>query len=223
MLSCAAGSRIMNIHRVVSVVAILMLVASVAPAQTDSAKPPTLELVLKPHTSSGAVDYVDGRLTIEKPAVAAGDKLLRMPLLIVSIPTARYDGDAIKARDEAGVLQLTQKDEEPTPTGTYRQWLATRATKGDVTVTFRAPPRVVSASTRTGPLFDLRAESGGLFGAGITFLPLPDGEQPYRLNVKWDLSQMPKGSRAVTSFGDGDIDAMEPRRASHSPFTRPVR
>ena len=159
MRSCAPGSLIMNTHRFVSTIAVLLFVAPLALAQTESTKPPALDLVLKPHTSNGAVDYVDGQLTIEKPAVAAGEKLLRMPVLIVSIPTARYDGDAVKARDDAGNLSLTLKDEEPTPTGTYRQWLASRATKGNVTVTFRAPPRVVSASTRTGPIDRTRSQT----------------------------------------------------------------
>ncbi len=186
----------------------IALLGSVAHAQ--DAPPPKLELTLAPHLADGRVDYVAGRLKLEAPNVATGVTLLRMPLIIVSIPTARYDGDGLVARDDAGALELNQQDEQPTPTGTYRRWLARRATVGDVEVTFKAPPRVVTATTRTGPLFDLRAEGAGLFGAGISFLPLPDGEQPYRLHLKWDLSQMPPGSRAVTSLGDGDIETMVP-------------
>jgi hypothetical protein len=192
----------------VSGAALLVVLASLAHAQ--DAPPPKLELQLKPHLTDGRVDYVAGELHLEAPKVTAGATLLRMPLIIVSIPTARYDGNAIAARDDTGALELKPEDETPTPTGTYRRWLAQRATSGDVHVSFKAPPRVVTSTTRTGPLFDLRSEGNGLFGAGITFLPLPDGEQPYHLKVKWDLSGMPAGSRAVTSFGDGDIDTMGP-------------
>ena len=195
--------------------ALLALTASLAHAQ--DAPPPKLELQLKPHLTDGRVDYVAGDLQLEAPKVAAGGTLLRMPLVIVSIPTARYDGNAITARDATGALEFKLEDEAPTPTGTYRRWLVQRATSGDVHVSFKAPPRVVTATTRTGPLFDLRAEGSGMFGAGITFLPLPDGEEPYRLQVKWDLSGMPQGARAVTSFGDGDIDAVGP--ASRLAFT----
>jgi len=192
----------------------LLCCAAFAPLTSIAAEsqspPPSLKLVLKPHVSTGAVDYVAGQMTIENPTIAANASLLRMPLIIVSIPTARYDGDAIQARDAAGDLPLTQKEEEPTPTGTYRQWLTQRATSGDVVVTFKAPPRVVDAKTRTGPLFDLRADGGGVLGAGITFLPLPDTKSPYRIHFTWDLSDMQPGALGATSNGDGGFDSIAP-------------
>src|SRR5690606_30059698 len=106
--------------------------------------PPSLQLELKPHARGDTFDHVEGRMTIESPHVAAGETLVKMPLLIVSIPTARYDGDALQARDAAGELPLTIKDEPPTPTSTDRRWLTTRATQGDVVITFRAPPREIT-------------------------------------------------------------------------------
>jgi hypothetical protein len=191
--------------RVLLIVLLLPFVAHAA-----ESPPPTLTLTLKPHSANGAVDYIDATMTIEKPQVAANASLLRMPLIIVSIPTARYDGDAVHAHDAAGDLPLTQKEETPTPTGTYRQWIASRATSGDVVVTFKAPPRVVDTTTRTGPLFDLRADNGGVLGAGITFLPLPDTKFPYRIHFGWDLTSLPAGSRGATSHGEGDFDSVAP-------------
>jgi hypothetical protein len=174
------------------------------------APPPKLDLVLKPHTAEGKVDYVEGELTIEQPKLEANGTLLRMPLVIVSIPTARYDGDALHASDASGELKLAQKEEAPTPTGTYRQWLASRATNGDVVVRFKAPPRVVDTHTRTGPLFDLRSDGDGVLGAGITFLPLPAGDTPRRLHIHWDLSNLPQGSRGTSSFGEGEVNTVGP-------------
>jgi hypothetical protein len=192
-----------------SVVSSLVACTSVGHKALDQkagTAPAPLELVLKPHLGDRAsVDYVDVRLAVGEPDVPSGGSALRMPLVIVGIPTARYDGNAIAARDASGELPLTQQDEAPTPTGTYRRWLASRASVGDVTYTFRAVPRVVSASTRTGPLFDLRAEGQGLNGAGITFLALPDTKQPYRVSLSWDLSAMPAGSIGVSSLGEGEI------------------
>ncbi len=190
----------------------LMLSTSIALGQSaqSSSKPgagaaPELKLELKPHMSGGAVDYIDVTTTIGHPNLKTGDTLLRMALVIVAIPTPRYDGDAIRARDASGNLQLTLKDEPPTPSGQYRQWLIARATSGDVVVNYHATMRAVSASTRPGPLFDLRAESGGLNGAGIAFLALPNTETPYRIGVHWDLSGMPAGARGVCSYGEGDV------------------
>src|SRR5450755_4184888 len=170
----------------------LALAALVAAAHAVCAAtlPPELEVLLTPHKSGDAIDYVGVRMRIAEPRVAAAATLVRMPLLIVSIPTARYDGQALQARDAAGNLALTQADEPPTPTGIYRRWMPVRATKGDVVLNFKAPPRVVSAQTRTGPLFDLRAEAGGASGAGISFLPVPNTTFPYRLHVHWDLSEL---------------------------------
>ena len=165
---------------------------------------PELNLTLKPHTTDGAVDYIAVNMTIASPQLKGGGTLLRMALLVASIPTPRYDGDSITARDAAGDLALTQKDEPPTPSGNYRQWLAARDTSGDVAVNFHAPMRAVSATTRPGPLFDLRAESGGLNGAGIAFLPLPHNEISYHMTIHWDLTDMPPGSRGVSSYGEGD-------------------
>jgi hypothetical protein len=178
-------------------------------AQSD-APPPALKLELKPHATDGAFDYVDGRMTLESPKIAANATLVKMPVIVVSIPTARYDGDALKARDDAGDLTLTIKDEPPTPTSTDRRWLANRATEGDVVITFRAPPRVITPTTRNGPLFDVRANGGGMTAAGITFIPIPDTSFPYRVSLKWDLSSVAPGSRGVWSLGEGDVEATIP-------------
>ena len=179
-------------------------------AQAGEPQLPSLALLLKPHTNAGQVDYVDGKLDIERPNVAAGGTLLRMPLVIVSIPTARYDGDAVKAVDAQGEVPLAQQDEAPGASGTYRRWIASRATAGDVTVSFRAPPRAIAPTTRNGPLFDLRADGAGVLGAGITFIPLPDNEAIYRIAVRWDLSGLPAGSRGVTSLGQGEVHTVGP-------------
>lgn len=211
--SSAAQSFALRAVASLAVAALGTAVSTSARAQAAAASPsppPALSLTLTPHSNGIAVEYVDVNLVIEKPQVTGGETLLRMPLQIVSIPTARYDGDAIKARDGSGDLPLTLQDEPPTPTGVFRRWLTSRATVGDVAVTYRSQPRAVSASTRPGPLFDLRSEGGGLNGAGITFLALPNTEHPYNVHLKWDLSSMPSGSRGVWSFGEGEVRAVAP-------------
>ncbi|HEV8195034.1 MAG TPA: hypothetical protein VGP87_00230, partial [Gemmatimonadales bacterium] len=166
---------------------------------------PELRLVLTPHATAGVVDYLDVSLSIGRPGLDSGATLLHMPLVVASIPTPRYDGDAVQARDAAGPLPLTQADDPPMMSLVFRRWIAARATSGDVVVTFRAPMRAVSADTRPGPLFDLRAEAEGLNGAGLAFLALPDVDARYHITVHWDLSGLPAGSLGVWSLGEGDV------------------
>ena len=167
---------------------------------------PRLTLTLKPHATDGALDYLDGTMVIHGLRVAPGKPLVRMALLVASIPTVRYDGNALTASDAQGPLPLTQKDGAPTPMGVDRDWLVDRAIEGPVTVWFRAYPRQVDKDTRPGPLFDLRAESGGLSGAGLTFLPHPLTESRYRIRLSWDMTGLPPTDRGVSCYGDGDAD-----------------
>jgi carboxypeptidase C (cathepsin A) len=166
---------------------------------------PELHLTLKPHAAGGVLDAIDATMEIHDLHLAAGEPLVQMALVIASIPTARYDGNALQASDDEGPLSLTQRDGTARPFGTDRDWLVTRATSGPVTVRFRIPPRQVDANTRPGPLFDLRAESGGLMGSGLTFLPHPLTRNLYHIQLTWDLSTAPPTDRGMSCFGDGNV------------------
>lgn len=187
--------------------AVLLLGAA---AQVQAQRPPQLDLTLRPVASQGRLSEVAVRMRIEAPAAAPDRPLLRMPLTIVSIPTAAYDAASISARDEAGPLPLVSREEEPRPEGVYRQYLPTRPTQGDVVVQYVARPRQVSENTNNGPLFDMRAEGAGFTAAGISFLALPAGEAPYRVSLDWDLDALPEGSTGVWSFGEGDVELIAP-------------
>ncbi|MCK5749927.1 MAG: hypothetical protein KAH44_27165, partial [Oricola sp.] len=180
-------------------------------AAADEA-PPSLDLVMTPHAANDG-GYIDVSMTIEAPKLAAGEGLVRLPLTLVGIPSARYDGDALTASDAKGDLPLTQEEEPPTPQGVYRRWVVTRATEGDVTVTYKAPPREVTAATNNGPLFDLRAEAGGFAGAGVGFIATPVKEGPYSVSLKWDMSDAPEGSFGAWSLGEGDVERVAPASA----------
>lgn len=187
-------------------------------ATPPSAPLPTLDVVLAPHAvvgqggQVGQVDRLDVQLRIGAPGIVAGQALLRMPLTIVSTPTAAYDAAAIHASDERGPLKLTAVDEAATPTATYRRYEVDRATSGNVTVRYATPPRAVDAGTRNGPLFDLRAQPGGVMGAGVYFFALPEqaDHAPYRITLKWNMAAMPAGARGVWSGGEGDQNTIGP-------------
>lgn len=151
----------------------------------------------------GQVQSLGVELRLPAPAITAGQALLRMPVHIVSTPTAAYSAEQISVTDAQGPLILTAVDEAPSPEGVYRQYIAQRAPVGDVTVRYSTAPRAVSSETRNGPLFDLRGQDGGLMGAGVYFFALPPAQTPYDITLNWDLSDLPQGARGVWSMGEG--------------------
>ncbi len=179
-------------------------------AAPSFAAPPRLDLELTPHAAAGGIDAMGVTLKLEQPKVKQGEALLRMPVIVASTPTMAYGADAFEVSDATGKLTLTTFDEEPTPTGTYRQYGVNRATSGDVTLRYTGKPRVVNAQTRNGPLFDLRTQGAGLLGAGVYFLALPAEKQPYQIALKWNLAQLPAGARGVWSLGEGDQTTVGP-------------
>lgn len=189
--------------------AFVLVLGSAATQAAMPAKPPTLDLTLAPHATNGAVDAVDLTLRLGRPNVPAGATLVQLPLVIVGIPGAKLEGDVLRADDSRGPLALSVQDQPPTPTQTLRQWRVDRATVGDVVVRARALPRKVDATTRNGPLFDLRAEAAGMHGAGMTFVPVPESTVKHRVRVRWDLRGMPSGSRGVTSLGEARAETFD--------------
>src|SRR5690606_14710699 len=84
-----------------------------------------------------------------------------------------------------------------------REYRIGRATRGDVVIRYEVAPRAVDATTRNGPLFDLRRQGDGLMGAGVYFLPVVAGEGPRRVVLDWDLSGSAQGTRGIWSLGEG--------------------
>lgn len=186
------------------------LAALAIAAPLRAAEPAPLELVLTPKPGESRMAV---RMTMASPNLKTGDGLVRLPLTLVGIPSARYDGDALEARDDLGAVPLVQSEEAPTPQGVYRRWSVTRSTTGDVVISYEAPPRSVTAATNNGPLFDLRQEAGGFAGAGVGFLATPVAEGPWKVRLRWDLSAAPAGSRGAWTYGDGAVDTVLPSQA----------
>jgi hypothetical protein len=168
---------------------------------------PALDLVLAPHLSGEAVDYVDVTLKIAAPDARANAALLRIPMVFAGVESARYDSADISVEDAMGSVPITHVDDPVDPTNFeyYRRYRAGRNTSGDVTVKYRAPTRAFVPVLGSGPPFDLRPEAGGIAGAGVSFLALPDSPTVYAISVHWDFTNMPEGSRGVFSRGEGDV------------------
>lgn len=99
------------------------------PAAPALAQPTPVRVGLTPSAVNGEIDRLGVELRFSTLPVAAGEALLRMPTLIVGTPTAAYDADDIAASDASGPLPI-----EPTPTGNYRRYVISRATRGPLAV-----------------------------------------------------------------------------------------
>lgn len=173
---------------------------------------PTLKLTLTPRLSGlneGMRAGMHVAYVLEAPDIPAGDTLFHLPRVIVGVPGAQVESAEMIVTDAAGALELLEEEEAPTAAWTYRRWTASRATVGDLHVSYFAPVRLVDATTINGPLYDLRLEAGGLNGAGIMFLALPDTTARYDVSIAWDLSQSPAGARGVCSLGEGSVQVNE--------------
>ena len=169
--------------------------------------PPALDLTLQPHRSAGEVDFVDVTLKLAAPDARPGENFLRLPMVFASVETARYEAKDIQVADAQGPVPLIQKDDPVDPSNFmyFRRWQVGRPTSGDVTIRYKAPARAFRPKLGSGPPFDLRPEAGGVNGAGVSFLALPDTSKPYSLHLAWDLSAMPAGSRGAQSLGEGEL------------------
>mgnify|MGYP001232342753 CR=1 FL=1 len=181
--------------------------ASALAASAFAQAPPALDLTLRPHQTAGQVDFVDVTLTLAAPNARPGENFLRLPMVFASVETARYEAKDIQVIDAQGAVPLIQKD-DPIDKANFmyfRRWQVGRPTSGDVTIRYKAPARAFRPKLGSGPPFDLRPEGGGLNGAGVTFLALPDTSKPFSLHLAWDLAAMPAGSRGAQSLGEGEL------------------
>ncbi len=168
---------------------------------------PSLDVVLAP----GRMDEAKGRGSLavelrfsELPA-AAGAPLLTLPLVIANTATVAATLTGLKATDDAGEIPLIVKDDPATGVVWSRHWLASRATRGPVVVRYLAPVDNTPPPRGSGPPYALRTEGGGVSGVGNTFVLLPEEKTVRKITLRWDLRDLPNGSTATSSFGEGDV------------------
>ncbi|MBS0612961.1 MAG: peptidase M61 [Proteobacteria bacterium] len=136
-------------------------------------------------------------LRLKGAAVAPDRPLVELPLVSWNVPTVADTLQDLEAHDQAGSLTLTAHD---TGTGseTLRQWFASRATRGEVSLSYTVRPPRADAPRGAAPPVDLRAEAGALSG-GATIVLLRPAIERARFNIDWELSALPAGSSAALS------------------------
>lgn len=194
-----------------------MLTCTAGAAQRST----SLAVTLAPITAPAAPTRIGTvRITLRFGGVAAspGRVLLRLPMVTSNVDTVATTISAITARDAKGVLHLSTRDVELPETsmrdsvggGASREWLVDRAVQGSVIVQYDVPAEATLPPRGPAPPFSFTADGGGVSGAGHVFLLLPPGDNHYRTTFGWDLSRAPKGSRGISSFGEGTVTAAAP-------------
>jgi hypothetical protein len=181
----------------------------------------TLGIMLAPvvqPADAGRIDRVDVTLRFDKISARSGDTLLSLALVTSNIDTVATTISGLSVRDAQGPLRLKVRDIDLPETGMRdavgggptRQWLTDRAPQGPVTVRYSLPAEATLPPRGPAPPLSFTADGGGVSAAGHIFLLLPPDNVKYRTTYNWNLDRAPKGSRGISSLGEGTVTAPEP-------------
>lgn len=178
----------------------------------------TIELAPRPAAVGGQVERVDVNLRFTGVEIAAGEPVLQLPLIASNVDTVAATLDRVEVRDALGVVPLgdsrtdlpVEAARDAYAGGPSRSWIAARRTRGALTVRYAVPAAAVLPPRGAAPPFAFSNDGGGTSAAGHVFLLLPPGTRDYRTRLTWNLSALPRGSRAASSWGVGNVAASEP-------------
>lgn len=166
-----------------------------------------LDIRIEPVWQDDSIGYIDYEL-ISSDVKATPDKAM----------FCRYDEafgglcpfpdmENLEIQDEQGIMDYGEKEIPSFNSGIKCfGYFPKREVKGMLRWNYRAFPRVLPENYRSSPYYDFRAEPCGLNGSGFFSLLLPVTDEELEVSLHWDMSRMPEGSRAIFSFGEGDVE-----------------
>lgn len=112
--------------------------------------------------------------------------------------------DGLEMRDAAGAVPLKIENDPTNKSGYayYRHWRAERPVSGKVSYSYRVRPQPKPSG---GPQYEFYSHNGGFNASGEPLLVLPEALPDVAMKVKWDLSDLARGSIAVSTFARGDF------------------
>jgi hypothetical protein len=179
----------------------------ILPARATASPTAPMSVILRSAAADAQqrVACVDITITFVTPPIAQGQPFLKIPLLTSNVVTVAKTIESLSINDESGPLAAYFKDDPESGEITYRHWISSRATKGKLTVYYRAPISNLAAPRGAAPPLELRSNNGAFSGAGETFLVQPKTDSPQPLEIHWDLSAMGNDTVGISSFGKGDV------------------
>ena len=172
------------------------------------------EITLLPVLDGGRVTAIDVRSVIHGSlGPDSGLLSISAPIVYAAVEGIADRVTDLKLSDRNGDVPLAVDDDPSAPGGFpyYRHWRAKRDVVFPVTMSYRSETEPDDAPR--APPFGIRASAGGIAGAGSGFLVLPENVTSLISRVQWDLSGLPEGSAAISTFGDGAFDLNGPPEA----------
>jgi predicted metalloprotease with PDZ domain len=186
------GSQLGSISRLAA-----MLLALIMPGMALAQAVPELRIDLAP----GAVDQAAGRvdlsvaLRLSDARIADGAALFTHQNMAPRM-TGPIRIDGLDVTDASGAVPLIDDGK----TG-QRGWNAGRAISGELTIRYRV---AIDNGTGGGLSTIPRVDGPGFFGVGNMLLLVPQVPGRHRIALHWNLSALPKGTTAISTFGEGD-------------------
>lgn len=215
MPSSAALARIVTKrHQATRCVIELLLAAAassctrLAPSTTAISPPPAFDLAitLRPVREGGQdVKAVAVREEIRGSIDQSAAPLsLRVGIVYVSRAGIADRVDSLVMHDASGPVALRIENDAENKSGYtyYRHWRAERPVQLPAIVTYRMRPQPKPTG---GPQFEFYAHDGGISSHGSQLFVLPEGVSTANINLKWDLSELARGSIVVGTYGEGDV------------------
>src|SRR5215472_8761923 len=134
----------------------------ILPARATASPTAPMSVILRSAAADAQqrVAYVDITITFVTPSIAQGQPFLKIPLLTSNVVTVAKTIESFSVNDESGPLAVSVKDDPESGEVTYRHWISSRATKGKLTVRYRAPISNLAAPRGAAPPLELRSDSG---------------------------------------------------------------
>jgi hypothetical protein len=174
--------------RVASVLVCAAAALSVGPTRATGSPEPaapaaSLAVTLRPVVQQGDLAGLEIVERLSGIAADASTPLLELARVVYNVPSVANQLETLSAQDELGALTLTPRD-VGAGSAVRRQWYPDRATRGAVTVSYRAAG-ASSGARGAAPPIELRIEAGALSG-GAAVLVLRPIVKSLAMTLTWE-------------------------------------
>lgn len=180
--------------------AVLMLASQSLQATAAPASKNTLTLDLTPRVDPRGVTGMGVSYVLEGVGGPGQSSTLRFDTLEPSLVRKTDQVTKLDVSDAVGALVLSAPRRTKIGDRTWQIWEPARPVKGSLHVSYFVPV-ALPLPLKRGPHHDLQAAGGGISGALVSVLLLPEIRGPIELKLRWHL---PRGQKAVSTLSLGD-------------------